>query len=154
MIDIFERYSKQTLKFLLVGGLGFIFNFIILKISIYFGVNIVLSEIIATLFALQLTFLLHDNWTYKLHKKKSHHYNNSIRYIGFITSNSIGSILTIILFSIYLSHFIALALAAMISMAWSFFMNKMLIWKNKHIDISYKYYNIVIVYIRLHDMLT
>lgn len=85
--------------------------------------------------SLQLTFLLHDRWTYT-HARLGKHYQWKIqkRYTGYMISNTFGSIMTVVLFTFfaqYLSNLFALGLAAVIVMVWNFTMNKVLIWKTK-----------------------
>ncbi len=135
MIELIKKHRVLVTRFVIVGSIGFICNFAVLKTLTYLEVNSVIAEVIAVLIALQITFLLHDNWTYKLHISKiKHKYKLSTRYFGYLTSNSIGALITVVLFSIFsifLEHFYALVLASMFSMVWNFIMNKLLVWRHK-----------------------
>jgi putative flippase GtrA len=134
ILDIY-RNKKLTAKFGIIGGTGFVCNYIVLKIGINAGINHIIAEVIAVIVALQITFILHDKWTYRIdptiHK---YHYSFSKRYRAYIASNSFGSLLTVIffaLFALFLNHFIALACAAVAGLMWNFLMNKAVIWKHK-----------------------
>ncbi|MEJ0072825.1 MAG: GtrA family protein [Candidatus Saccharibacteria bacterium] len=48
-----------------VGVLGFLCNYLVLKICVTIGLNSLVSEIIAAAMALQVTFIAHDKWTYR-----------------------------------------------------------------------------------------
>lgn len=127
-----------TLKFILVGIVGFIVNYIVLRISVnHYGLNKLVGEIVGTIFALQVTFLLHSYWTYS---RKSLHINDYSlgafqRYVTFITSNTVGSVMTIIAFgftSIWIdSKMIALGLAAILGTTWNYFANLLITWRTK-----------------------
>lgn len=136
--DIY-RNKKLTVKFGIIGGVGFVCNFAVLKLGInYAGLNKILAEIVAALVALQVTFFLHDRWTYRIDKTiHKYHLNFSQRYRAYLVSNSFGSLLTVVffaLFSIFLGHFPALALAAVAGLIWNFLINKTIIWHHKPHD--------------------
>jgi len=111
-------------------------NYLILKFSINaWALNRVLAETLGAVVALQITFILHDNWTYRI-DKTTYKYNLIItkRYRRYLISNSFASILTVAffaLFSIFLGHFLALALAAAVGLTWNFLVNKSIIWHHK-----------------------
>jgi putative flippase GtrA len=129
--------NKQNYRFIIVGTSGFLFNSCLLLIlNSHFRIEKIISEVIAMIFSLQLTFILHDRWTYKDGNYKSTHYHWSLkkRYTTYLFSNSFSSVLTIFLFavfSIFLPRIIGLGIAALISMCWNFLMNKIMIWKHK-----------------------
>ena len=133
--DIYKD-KKITIKFAIIGGVGFISNFIILKVCVnYFGLSNILAETIAALVALQITFLLHDKWTYRIDKRvHKYHLGFIQRYRLYLVSNSFASLLTVAffaLFSTFLSHLPALALAAIVGLTWNFLVNKKVIWHHK-----------------------
>lgn len=138
-MQIRSETKNLVIRFVIVGGIGFLTNLTILNIFEYgFGVNKIVSEILAAIVALQVTFIFHDNWTYK---SKSTEYNLKFwaRYPSYILSNSFGSIATVFLFSLFsivMSNFIALAFAATLAMIWNFFMNKVLIWRRHNLTRS------------------
>lgn len=124
-------------KFLIVGCFAFAVNYLMLEALIaVFKLGKTSSEIIAMAFSINLTFYLHDSWTY-LRERSGYRASTKTRYISYLITNSSGSILTIILFSIFsrsLPNLPALALAALISMCWNFVMN-LIIWKQKETTI-------------------
>jgi putative flippase GtrA len=133
-MELFNKHKLMVSKFILVGTIGFICNYLALKIFTHFHINSIVSEIIAAAIALQITFLLHDNWTYRINKEKNHLHNLRTRYLSYLTSNSVGSIMTVLLFSVFslvINHFEALLCAASLSMVWNFLMNKTMIWRQK-----------------------
>lgn len=140
--DIY-RDKKLTMRFGTIGGVGFLCNFGILKLcTSSFGLNKVLAEVIAALVALQVTFLLHDKWTYRIDETvHKYHLTFGRRYKAYLISNSFASLLTVVffaVFSIFLSHFPALALAAIIGLLWNFLLNKNVIWHHKPHDKNIK----------------
>jgi putative flippase GtrA len=138
ILDIY-RNKKLTAKFGIIGGVGFICNFTVLKLLIEFAdVNRILAEVLAAAVALQITFILHDRWTYRI-DKALHKYHLSVRqrYQAYIMSNSFASLLTVIffaIFSVFFTHLPALVLAAIVGMVWNFLANKNIIWHHKPHD--------------------
>lgn len=139
-----DKKNKQLVfRFLCVGGVGFIFNYTVLQFStITFDLHKIQGEIIAAIVALQVTFLLHDNWTYEVHKNTEsvlYRLPFKKRYGAYIFSNSFGSIMTVVFFgilSMVLIDFIALGFAAIAAMVWNFIINKFFIWR--HVPLSEK----------------
>lgn len=135
-----KQLNTLTVRFLIVGGIGFVVNYSVLSLLTGFlGLHKVTAEICAAVVALQVTFLLHDNWTYK---PKTTELTNKMRvallsrYLLFITSNAFSSVMTVLLFAAF-SHFIALkvvalGLAALAAMAWNYVVNKFVIWKHQN----------------------
>lgn len=125
-----------TAKFVLVGIIGFLVNFVGLRFFVNtFGMNNVLSEVLATIIALQITFVFHNSWTYNTLNSTNEHYHLSLwqRYVAFISSNTIGSLMTIGAFAITStfidSKFVALGLAAVLGTTWNYFANLYFTWK-------------------------
>ncbi len=130
------RNKKLTIKFGIIGGVGFVCNYAVLKVGIHvLELNRVLAECLAALVALQITFLLHDRWTYRI-DKTVHKYHLSMfeRYKAYLISNSFASVLTVIFFAIFstfLGHLVSLAMAAIVGLVWNFLINKNIIWHHK-----------------------
>jgi putative flippase GtrA len=139
---MFERLRKLyethqlTIRFGIIGGVGFVTNYLTLKgLFVIFGLNRVIAELVAALVALQVTFILHDRWTYRI-DQSTHKYNLpfSKRYKTYLVSNSFASLLVVVffaLFSMFLGHLAALALAAVVGLTWNYLMNKNVIWHHK-----------------------
>ncbi|MEK7599578.1 MAG: GtrA family protein [Patescibacteria group bacterium] len=135
---IYEIYRDKnlTIKFGIIGAIGFVCNFMVLKTATdQLDLNKILAELIAAAIALHVTFLLHDKWTYRINKTvHKYHLKFSQRYRAYLLSNSFASLLTVIFFAIFstfLSHLPALALAALAGLTWNFFVNKKIIWHHK-----------------------
>lgn len=135
--------AKLVSRFVCVGGVGFLCNYFVLRFSTdVFFLHKIQGEIIAAIIALQVTFFMHDNWTYELHKDtESFRYKMSFskRYGSYIASNSFGSIMTVGLFgffSTFFSSFIALGSAAVLAMIWNFIINKFFIWRHRPLPMS------------------
>lgn len=123
--------QKTNLKFLAVGVIGFVCNYLVLKICTSIGWHIFLSEVVAAIVALQITFIAHDRWTYR--KTQEYKVSPMRRYRIYVMSNSFASLLVVIfftLFSIWLTHFPALALSAIAGLLWNYMANKILIWRH------------------------
>ena len=123
--------QKTNLKFLAVGVIGFVCNYIVLKICTSIGWSTLFSEIAAAIIALQVTFIAHDRWTYK--QNQEYKASPIRRYRTYVVSNSFASLLVVVffaLFSIWLTHLPALALSAIVGLVWNYLANKILIWKH------------------------
>lgn len=125
---------KTKIRFFVVGCAGFISNASVLVIITHFGLHKIPAEVISMIISLQLTFALHDKWTY-VSNFKARNYSKPLgkRYLLYLASNSFGSIMTIVLFSflsIFLDSLLSLAIASIISMFWNYMMNKIVIWRH------------------------
>ncbi len=128
--------NKLTIKFGIIGGVGFVSNYLVLKGGVaIWGLDRITAELLAALVALQVTFILHDRWTYRIDMNThKYHLNFMKRYRVYLVSNSFASLLTVAffgLFSIFLSHLPALALAAVVGLVWNYLFNKKIIWDHK-----------------------
>ena len=119
-------------RYALIGSVGFIANYTALMLLTKYGLNRVIAEVLAVAFALQVTFIFHDKWTYK-HKTLSYKRSLFSRYRTYLVSNSLGAIITVIffaLFSIVFNHLISLALASLVGLFWNYVLNKFVVWKH------------------------
>jgi|GEM_PF-766187 len=126
---------KILVKFIFVGLAGFLTNYIILwSLTFFYGLSKVYSQIIGAIVAIQVTFLLHDIWTYKIENRRLLRWNIFARYFSYILSNSAGSIMTVLLFAFF-SRFLgilqALIISATIAMIWNYYINRLIIWRSK-----------------------
>jgi glycosyltransferase involved in cell wall biosynthesis len=134
--QIFKEKSTTAGRFLLVGLVGFVVNYVILVALTQFNtLGHIIAEIIAAIVALHVTFTLHDRWTYKIHTPPGMEAMNSwSRYISYVASNSFGSLMTVVAFGFLYQYFTraaALILGAVIGMAWNYMMNTYFIWRSK-----------------------
>lgn len=127
-----------VLKFSAVGAVGFIINYSLLRYFVgQYSIDKILAEILATIFALQATFLLNNYWTYRSPKHdESFSLSFSARYVAYITSNSAGAVITIVFFAI--AHqfipldFIALLIGAFFGTMWNFLLNLLFVWRERN----------------------
>ena len=122
---------RQVIKFGIVGFVGFGVNYAFLSLVDKTIVSHLLSEALAALVALQFTFILHNIWTYKTNDDLR--LSLLARYGSYLVSNSTGTAITIVIYSLLSLHFgrlLSLAIAAGISMFWNFFMNRLVIWRH------------------------
>lgn len=133
---LFGEKSTTFARFIIVGIVGFLTNYAIL-VSLFHiaNMNHVTAEIIAALVALQITFVLHDRWTYKLHTPAgTARLKLSSRYISYLASNAFGSFMTVVAFSVlynYMNRLPALLVSALAGVAWNYLMNTYVIWSRK-----------------------
>lgn len=134
------RHKVLVVKFIFVGGLAFIINYLLLGIfTRELHLQKIIAEVIAIALTMQLTFVLHDRWTYSENGSDTYRLKLSKRYTSYILANSSGALITALLFAFfahYTQNLIALGLAAAISMCWNFFMN-LFVWKKRK-DVKHK----------------
>lgn len=133
---LFGEKSTTIGRFLLVGAIGFLVNYCILVLLTQFNsVNHVVAETIAALIALQVTFLLHDRWTYQQHTPPgTAALSLRVRYFSYLGTNAFGSFMTIVLFGFlynYLTRLFALLCAALLGVIWNYILNTYVIWRPK-----------------------
>jgi glycosyltransferase involved in cell wall biosynthesis len=138
LINRFKR-DQYIIRFVAVGAIGFIFNYCLLSVlHKYTNLGKVGGEAVSMLVSVQVTFFLHDRWTYAGHQHVKHNTGSYLwgvqkRYVSYVASNGFSALLTVVIFALlstFLSNFIALALAGAVSMVWNFVMNKVLIWRS------------------------
>lgn len=132
---LLDEAHRYIYRFLIVGVGAFLFNYALLyTFSGVFRLEKILGEVLAMIVSLQLTFIAHDKWTYPSSSSKQYSHTLLSRYIGYLASNSFGSIITIGLFALFSTltgNFTALAVSALIAMVWNFCMNRFVIWRWK-----------------------
>lgn len=127
--------TQYAYRFLVVGGIAFIFNYCLLLLLHHaFVIDKISAEAIAMVFSVHLTFFMHDRWTYKEEGRQAGTYFMDIRkrYGSYVVSNSFSAVLTIIMFGVlsrWLPSLLALGISALISMVWNFVANKLFIWR-------------------------
>lgn len=128
-----DRASRRVAsRFILVGIVAFIVNYIILEVALRtVTASKPVAAIIAMLFTIHLTFFLHTKWTYT-REDASYYMRPLKRYFGYMTTNSTGSVITIVGFSVLslkLPNIVSLGIAASVAMAWNFLMN-LIVWRH------------------------
>lgn len=136
---IADPKSEVFGRFLIVGVVGFFTNYLSLVLMQNgFGLNHILAETLAALLALQVTFLLHDQWTYTVGSKDTvRRLGLLTRYLGYFTSNAFGSFMTVVGFGVlynFLPRLASLLIAALLGLVWNYLMNTYIIWSRKKAD--------------------
>lgn len=122
------------IRFCIVGGTGFVINFIILLVLPHLlPVSVFVSQLIGAEVALGSNFLLHHHWTYKNKKVKK-----SVRTLLWQFHASswpaiLGSSLMVsagVRF-LHLNKYVALMLTSAIVLGWNFSWSKFVIWRGE-----------------------
>lgn len=138
MLQKLKQLDNLTIKFLIVGSVGFVANYFVLFIlTNQLGVNKVVGEILGVAFALQVTFLLHDHWTYRQARSGEEEHLRvplSARYALYLASNAFSSVSTIAMFSVLIrfisADVVALGVSAVLQTIWNYVFNRAVIWKH------------------------
>lgn len=121
------------IRFCIVGGTGFVINFVILTLlNKVLGLHVFVAQLIGAEIALFSNFLLHHHWTYKAHKvNKSFprllaefHSTSWPAILGSSGMVSIGEKV------FHLNNLGALAVSSTIALLWNFVWSKFVIWRD------------------------
>ena len=130
----FNRLIKiEFIRFCIVGGTGFIINFLILAaLSHFFDAPVALAQFIGAEIALFSNFLLHHNWTYKM---KRVHKSITTLLVQFHATSWPAILGSTIMVSagvdlLHLSKLTALAISSAIALLWNFVWTKFVIWRD------------------------
>lgn len=134
--SIFSEKSTTFWRFLIVGSVGFATNYALLVLlGLAFDLHHAVAEAFAALLALQVTFLLHDHWTYLLHVPPgTERLKKPTRYMAYLLSNSFGVFITVAAFSLLyptLPRFPSLLIAALFALVWNYSVNTYVIWRRR-----------------------
>jgi len=130
----FERLIKlDFVRFCIVGGLGFVINFVLLiGLMKFFGLPVEIAQLIGAEVALGTNFILHHNWTYK-----KHHVNKSLKslIIQFHATTWPAILGSTIMVSIsvevfHMNKFLALVISSLVSLGWNFAWSKFVVWRD------------------------
>lgn len=125
------------IKFLLVGSIGFITNYLVITLlqDVFSWSDILRESVVSTFVAINITFILHDKWTYKKSAfEESESRSLARRYRSYVVSNLIGAGLTIAIITLITkntntSRLVALSVASLAVLVWNYTINKVFIWK-------------------------
>ena len=120
------------IRFTIVGGTGFIINFIILVLlNRFLGLYIFVAQLIGAEVALFSNFILHDNWTYKHHKVKKKKHRLLIQFHMTTWPAILGSALMVTGLEKLLkfNNLNALIVSSIVSLMWNFFWSKYVVWR-------------------------
>lgn len=120
--------SPQFLRFCLVGGVGFIVDFLVLQALIIFGFTPQFARIYSILLALQVTFVLHRQFTFRV----QHSWWRA--WIKFMASNALGALVNYACFVFalnFVSHTPAMLIATVIALFFNYWANKRYVFRPK-----------------------
>ena len=128
-----ERLLKiDFVRFCIVGGTGFVINFIILTVlHKLFGVPVFIAQLVGAEIALFSNFMLHHHWTYKAHKVGKSISKLVVQFHASTWPAILGSALMVTAAEKFL-HFgnlPALTVSSAIALLWNFFWTKYVIWR-------------------------
>jgi putative flippase GtrA len=119
-------------RFCIVGGMGFVINFIILVLlNKVLAWHIFVSQFIGAEVALFSNFMLHHHWTYKHHKveKQKHHLLMQFHLTSWPAILGSASMVTIFERLLNFDNLAALATSSTIALMWNFFWSKYVVWR-------------------------
>jgi putative flippase GtrA len=122
----------EIARFLAVGFAGFVLNVIILWVlHSHLGMNLTLAEIVGAVAAIQLSFVLHNNWTYRTFHQQA----VLPRLITFNIVASFGAALNLVILlwlvdAYQMQYLWALAIGGAVSLIWNFLLNRLVIWRH------------------------
>jgi putative flippase GtrA len=134
-------YTKEKLarllkidfvRFCIVGGTGFVINFIILIVlNKLLHVPIFIAQLIGAEIALFSNFMLHHHWTYKGHKVPKTIPKLLMQFHVSTWPAILGSALMVTAFErlLHFSNLLALATSSAIALSWNFGWSKYVIWR-------------------------
>jgi dolichol-phosphate mannosyltransferase len=119
-------------RFCIVGGTGFVINFIILTVLHKgFSVPIFIAQLIGAEIALFSNFMMHHHWTYKGHKVQKTIPTLLVQFHASTWPAILGSALMVTAGEKFL-HFgnlLALAVSSAIALLWNFGWSRYVIWR-------------------------
>lgn len=121
------------IRFSIVGGTGFVINFVILTLlHKSLGISVFVAQFIGAEIALFSNFMLHNNWTYKNKKVKKSLMSLIIQFHATTWPAIFGS--TFMVASgvkyFHLSNLSALAVSSIVALGWNFGWSKYVIWRS------------------------
>lgn len=119
-------------RFCIVGGTGFVINFVILTaLSKLLYVPIFVAQLIGAEVALFSNFMLHHHWTYKGHKVQKSIPKLLIQFHATTWPAIVGSALMVTAGEklLNLDNLLALSLSSVIALLWNFGWSKYVIWR-------------------------
>ncbi len=127
--------ARKIVKFLIVGGWGFVINTVILELLVWFGFHPAMGSAIGAEGAIISNFLLNNHWTFR--DRKIEKERRLIKFLQF-NGTSIGAI-ALQAGIVYLgtrwygvdSYRIFYVLGVLISLSWNYIMYSRVIWKKE-----------------------
>lgn len=119
-------------RFCIVGGTGFVINFLILTfLHRLLHAPIFIAQLIGAEIALFSNFMLHHHWTYKGHKVQKGMSKLLIQFHASTWPAILGSALMVTAGEklLHFGNLLALAVSSVIALLWNFGWSKYVIWR-------------------------
>lgn len=136
----YKLFSNEVIRFLTIGGVGFIVNFIMLTILYHhFKMPIVIADTLSAETALIATFFGYNFWAFKGH----HHISKRNKFLKFQISAAIGVIINITIVSLLvryagLYYGLSLVIGTLTGLIWNYNLNKRVIFKSSNNSVPTK----------------
>ena len=119
-------------RFCIVGGTGFVINFVILTLLTR-GLHapVFVAQFIGAEVALFSNFMLHHHWTYKEHKVDKSMTKLLIQFHATTWPAIIGSAVMVTVGEklLHFNNLLALAVSSLIALIWNFVWSKYVVWR-------------------------
>jgi putative flippase GtrA len=119
-------------RFCIVGGTGFVINFIILVLlHKAFGMPVFIAQLVGAEIALFSNFLMHHHWTYKGHNVQKTIPTLLVQFHATTWPAILGSTLMVTAGEklLHFSDLLALAVSSAIALVWNFGWTRYVIWR-------------------------
>jgi len=123
----------EFVRFCIVGGTGFVINFIILTIlHRLLSFPVFIAQLIGAEIALFSNFMMHHHWTYKAHKVEKTVTKLVIQFHATTWPAILGSALMVTAGEklLHLNNLLALTVSSIIALLWNFVWSKYVVWRN------------------------
>jgi putative flippase GtrA len=134
LIAVYHKLlSYSFARFVIIGGLGFVANYLMLIILFdKLGIRILWAQLIGAEVALLTTFCGNNYWAFRDH----HHIPLGHKLVKYHVTSGLGIAITstmviVLVDTFHLYYLVSLALAASVGMVWNFAFNSIVIFKKK-----------------------
>ncbi len=127
-----EVVQPHHVKFLAVGALGFVINFVLLYLlHSKLRLNLLISQLIAAEAAVLSNFFWHDHWTYKNRQKNSFGKRLTQFHASAWIGSGIATVVLLIAVDIFkINYLIGLVIGSGIALIWNYIWTNFVIWKH------------------------
>jgi putative flippase GtrA len=132
----YKLFSHEIIRFLFIGGIGFIVNFLMLTVLYHLlKMPIVIADTISAEVSLVVTFFGYNFWAFTGH----HHISKRNKFLKFQISAGVGIILNISTVSIlvryaHLFYGLSLVFGTIVGLTWNYTLNKKVIFQTQKAD--------------------
>ncbi|WP_409520660.1 GtrA family protein [Pantoea sp.] len=133
----FNKFKNIPLiKFIIVGGIGFIIDGSILLILRNYGLDLTLCRIVSFSIAVICTWLLNKNWTFSINNEVK---NNPPKHYLYFLFQCVGAIINFIVFVFLTKNFIIMhlnplfpfSIASGLAMIFNYLTSKLIVFKSR-----------------------